>query len=104
MSPPPTFYYDPRGSSVLTDPCLAPCLFLTRGLHLYVHVSPLLPGPAGIASYVQYSCAGFLMQKELDHLALDNAERPLAAIIGGAKVSTKLPVIQSLLAKWCVIR
>lgn len=40
------------------------------------------------------------MQRELDHLALEHAKRPLAAIIGGAKVSTKLPVIQSLLAKW----
>lgn len=43
------------------------------------------------------------MIKELDHLALDAAERPLAAIVGGAKVSTKLPVIQSLLEKWLVI-
>jgi phosphoglycerate kinase len=49
---------------------------------------------------VQYACCGFLMQRELDHLALEHAKRPLAAIIGGAKVSTKLPVIQSLLAKW----
>lgn len=40
------------------------------------------------------------MQKELDHLALEHAKRPLASIIGGAKVSTKLPVIESLLAKW----
>lgn len=53
----------------------------------------------GIAKLVANNCAGFLMQKELDHLALDACERPLAAIVGGAKVSTKLPVIQSLMAK-----
>jgi phosphoglycerate kinase len=53
----------------------------------------------GMAKYVQHTCAGFLMIKELDHLALETAARPLAAIIGGAKVSSKLPVIQSLLNK-----
>ncbi len=53
---------------------------------------------------MKHTCCGFLMQRELDHLALDACERPLAAIVGGAKVSTKLPVIQSLMAKWCVLR
>ena len=55
---------------------------------------------AGMAKYVKHTSCGFLMQKELDHLALDACERPLAAVVGGAKVSTKLPVIQSLMAKW----
>ena len=55
-----------------------------------------------MAKFVKHTACGFLMQKELDHLALDACERPLAAIVGGAKVSTKLPVIQSLMAKWCV--
>lgn len=55
-----------------------------------------------MAKFVKHTACGFLMMKELDHLALDACERPLAAIVGGAKVSTKLPVIQSLMAKWCV--
>mmetsp|Transcript_22849 Transcript_22849/g.70919 ORF Transcript_22849/g.70919 Transcript_22849/m.70919 type:complete len:349 (+) Transcript_22849:445-1491(+) len=45
-------------------------------------------------------CAtGKLMEKELAFLRLDEAERPLAAIIGGAKVSSKLPVITALVEK-----
>lgn len=67
---------------------------------LFSDFSHFILPPAGIAKHVQYACCGFLMQRELDHLALEHAKRPLAAIIGGAKVSTKLPVIQSLLAKW----
>ncbi len=45
--------------------------------------------------------AGFLMQKELEYLglAMNNAKRPFLAIIGGAKVSGKLEVLQSLMAK-----
>jgi len=47
------------------------------------------------------SAAGRLMQAELDHLerALAHPERPLAAIVGGAKVSTKLALLGNLLAK-----
>jgi phosphoglycerate kinase len=47
------------------------------------------------------SAAGRLMQAELDHLerALAQPERPLAAIVGGAKVSTKLALLGNLLAK-----
>jgi phosphoglycerate kinase len=47
------------------------------------------------------SAAGRLMQEELQHLgaALEQPERPLAAIIGGAKVSTKLEVLGHLVAK-----
>ncbi|OGI23363.1 MAG: hypothetical protein A2194_02935 [Candidatus Moranbacteria bacterium RIFOXYA1_FULL_44_8] len=44
------------------------------------------------------SCAGFLMQKEIEELskALKPAKRPSMAIIGGAKLETKLPVIENL--------
>src|SRR5690606_37339029 len=47
------------------------------------------------------SVAGFLMEKELDYLAtaLENPQRPFVAILGGAKVSDKIAVIESLLGK-----
>ena len=47
------------------------------------------------------SVAGFLMQKEIDYLslALEKPQRPFVAIIGGAKVSGKLEVLQNLIRK-----
>jgi phosphoglycerate kinase len=56
---------------------------------------------AGVAEHVKLSAAGFLLDKELKYLkgAVDDPNRPLCAIIGGAKVSTKLPVIESLINK-----
>lgn len=55
----------------------------------------------GITHYVQQSAAGLLMEKELNYLgkALDNPDKPFVAIIGGAKVSDKIEVINSLLDK-----
>jgi len=55
---------------------------------------------AGVAAYLP-AVSGYLMQKELAALgdALDNPERPFAAVIGGAKVSSKLAVLQHLLAR-----
>eukprot|EP01082_Thalassiosira_pseudonana_P003344 g3185.t1 g3185 contig12:1587022-1588353(-) len=60
---------------------------------------------AGVAEHMKMSAAGFLLDKELKYLkgAVDEPNRPLCAIIGGAKVSTKLPVIESLLEKCDVI-
>lgn len=54
---------------------------------------------AGITDYVETSVAGLLMKKELDFLskALDDPARPFVAILGGAKVSDKIPVIKSLI-------
>lgn len=55
---------------------------------------------AGIAEYLP-AVAGFLMEKELENLgkAVSNPERPFVAIIGGAKVSDKIGVIENLLSK-----
>jgi phosphoglycerate kinase len=56
---------------------------------------------AGITKFVQKSAAGLLMEKELEYLgqAMQNPERPFIAILGGAKVSDKIAVIESLLQK-----
>ncbi len=52
----------------------------------------------GVAKFAAQSCAGPLLAKELDalELALKNPERPMLAIVGGAKVSSKLQVLESL--------
>ena len=56
---------------------------------------------AGITKFVEDSVAGLLMEKELEFLgkALNNPERPFVAILGGAKVSDKIPVIKSLIER-----
>lgn len=56
---------------------------------------------AGVASLLRPAVAGFLMQKELDYLgsAVANPQRPFVAILGGAKVSGKIDVIEALLPK-----
>jgi len=53
----------------------------------------------GIAHYFKNPACGFLMKKEIEYLegALKDPKRPLLAIIGGAKVSTKIGVIKNLL-------
>ncbi|MDO8826537.1 phosphoglycerate kinase [Methylophaga sp.] len=55
----------------------------------------------GIAKYAGIACAGPLLSAELDALskALDNPARPLVAIVGGSKVSTKLTVLETLSKK-----
>jgi len=54
---------------------------------------------AGIAAHVKLAAAGFLMQKELESLghALTQAEKPYVAIVGGAKVSDKIQLIENFL-------
>ena len=56
---------------------------------------------AGITKFVKDAVAGLLMEKELEFLgkALNNPERPFVAILGGAKVSDKIPVIKSLIER-----
>ncbi len=55
----------------------------------------------GVAKYAPIACAGPLLKKELDSLekALTDPARPMVAIVGGAKVSTKLKLLESLLDK-----
>jgi len=55
----------------------------------------------GIARFAPIACAGMLMGAEIDALsrAFDNPKRPLVAIVGGAKVSSKLTILKSLAAK-----
>jgi phosphoglycerate kinase len=55
----------------------------------------------GVAKYAPIACAGPLLTGELEALemALDAPKRPLVAIVGGSKVSTKLTVLENLLGK-----
>ncbi|MBY6275204.1 phosphoglycerate kinase [Symbiobacterium thermophilum] len=55
----------------------------------------------GVADHMPVRVAGFLMQKEVDIMgkALSDPDRPFVAIIGGAKVSDKIMVIENLLTK-----
>src|SRR4029079_1972679 len=55
----------------------------------------------GVAHHVERAVAGFLMEKEIRYLdmAVHPRERPLVAILGGAKVSDKIEVIEALLER-----
>ena len=56
---------------------------------------------AGVTEFLKPAVAGFLMQKELEFLgsAIENPRRPFLAILGGAKVSDKVKVIEALLSR-----
>ena len=55
----------------------------------------------GMGKYAKIACAGMLMGAEIDALtkALTNPKRPLVAIVGGSKVSSKLTILKSLASK-----
>jgi len=55
----------------------------------------------GVTKFLSPCAAGYLMQKELDYLgrALANPARPFVAVLGGAKISGKIDVIENLLSK-----
>ena len=55
----------------------------------------------GVTHYLSPCVAGYLIEKELQYLqnAIENPQRPLAAIIGGSKVSSKIGVIETLLER-----
>jgi phosphoglycerate kinase len=56
---------------------------------------------AGITRFVERAAAGLLMEKELDYLGrvIGDPEHPFVAILGGAKVSDKIPVIEALISR-----
>ena len=55
----------------------------------------------GVTKFLQPSVSGFLLAKELEYLdgAISNGEKPMAAIVGGSKVSSKITVLNALLDK-----
>jgi len=55
----------------------------------------------GVTKFLQPSVSGFLLAKELEYLdgAVNNGEKPMAAIVGGSKVSSKITVLEALLDK-----
>ncbi len=59
----------------------------------------------GVTKFLQPSVSGFLLAKELEYLdgAVQNGEKPMAAIVGGSKVSSKITVLEALLDKCDII-
>ncbi len=54
----------------------------------------------GVAKYAAIACAGLLLQQEMRALSLlKTASSPVVAVVGGAKISTKLPLLKSLAEK-----
>ncbi len=55
----------------------------------------------GIASFIPEKAAGYLLKKEVDYLKkiTDNPQKPFVAILGGAKIEDKIPVLDSLVTK-----
>lgn len=55
----------------------------------------------GMVQFIKEKAAGFLMEKEVTYLKkiIEKPERPFVAVLGGAKVSDKIPVIESLILK-----
>lgn len=56
---------------------------------------------AGVTQYLQPSASGYLLEKEIRYLSdsVNDPSRPFVAILGGAKVSDKIPVIENLITK-----
>ncbi len=56
---------------------------------------------AGITEFLQPAASGYLLQKEIDYLkeSVENPKRPFVAVLGGAKVSDKIGVIENLITK-----
>ncbi len=79
---------------------------LAKGIDIYVNDAfgashRAHSSVVGIASYVKLSAMGFLIAKEIEYLSMatENPKKPYIAILGGAKVKDKIPVIKNLLDK-----
>jgi phosphoglycerate kinase len=88
------------------DPAFAERLVRDSGATIYVNdafgaAHRAHASTEGVSRHVETSVAGLLMEKELRYLgmALEAKERPLVAVLGGAKVSDKIQVIESLLSR-----
>ncbi len=88
------------------DPAFAKALIEDSGASIFVNdafgtAHRAHASTAGVAPFVKQRVAGFLMEKEIRYLgmALASPPHPYVAIIGGAKVSDKITVIQNLLPK-----
>jgi phosphoglycerate kinase len=88
------------------DPAFAKALVADSGATIFVNdafgsAHRAHASTEGVAHHVKRSVAGLLMEKELRYLgmALEAPERPFVAVLGGAKVSDKIEVIESLLPR-----
>jgi phosphoglycerate kinase len=88
------------------DPAFAKRLIEDTGATLFVNdafgsAHRAHASTEGVSHHVKTSVAGLLMEKEIKYLgmALEAPERPFVAILGGAKVSDKIEVIESLLPR-----
>jgi phosphoglycerate kinase len=57
----------------------------------------------GVAAFVSEVCFGLLMEEELKVFSLDNMPPPLKAVIGAAKIGTKMPILENLIEKVDVV-
>jgi phosphoglycerate kinase len=88
------------------DPAFARALIADTGCTVFVNdafgsAHRAHASTEGVSRHVRRSVAGLLMEKELRYLglALESPERPFVAVLGGAKVSDKIQVIESLLPR-----
>ncbi len=86
---------DPEYSRALADDCLVFINDAFGSCHR-AHASVV-----GIASFIPEKAAGYLLKKEVDYLKkiTDRPEKPFVAILGGAKIEDKIPVLESLVNK-----
>ena len=93
-----------HGGETANDPDFA--RELARGCDIYVNdafgtAHRAHASTEGVTHFFDCCAAGYLMEKELEYLggALENPKRPFVAVLGGAKISGKIDVIQHLLDK-----
>jgi phosphoglycerate kinase len=94
--------FDPRETA--NDPSLAKALAALGDVYVndaFGAAHRAHASTAGVARYLQPAVAGLLMERELEHLGglLENPGRPFVTVLGGAKVSGKIDLIENLLGK-----